>query len=137
MDSTLEKFVKERASHRCEYCHLPQSISEWRFHIEHIVAVQHGGRTVLNNLALACPRCNLHKGTNLASVDERTGQRVWLFHPRRHRWRTHFRWDFPFVVGKTTTGRATVSLLRINVAEELEVRRQLSVEVEFPLADDL
>ena len=41
---------------------------------DHIVAVQHGGETVSENLALACCDCNLLKGPNLASVDPVTGQ---------------------------------------------------------------
>lgn len=132
MDTELEKLVWSRVQAACEYCRLPQDACEWTFHMEHIVAQQHGGLAVPENLALACPRCNLFKGTNLASVDRVTGQRVWLFHPRRHRWETHFRWRDLRVLGRTPVGRATASLLNMNAAEDLEVRQALRELGRFP-----
>jgi len=56
-----------RAGNRCEYCRLPEELSDVPFHVEHIVARQHQGGDELSNLALACDRCNLYKGPNLAS----------------------------------------------------------------------
>jgi 5-methylcytosine-specific restriction endonuclease McrA len=64
--------VRLRAVGRCEYCHLPQSAFRRPFHIEHIVAKQHGGQTLLDNLALACWNCNLKKGLNLSGIDPMT-----------------------------------------------------------------
>ena len=61
--------VRERAHDRCEYCHLPASVYPLPFHVDHIVARQHGGQNVLENLALACLHCNRHKGPNIAGVD--------------------------------------------------------------------
>ncbi|MFM9960549.1 MAG: HNH endonuclease [Planctomycetaceae bacterium] len=132
MDTELEKLVWSRANAACEYCRLPQDACSWTFHIEHIIAQQHGGLTVAGNLALSCPRCNLFKGTNLASVDHVTGRRVWLFHPRRHLWQTHFRWSDLFVVGRTPAGRATVALLHMNAGEDLETRQELREMGRFP-----
>ena len=43
--------VRRRAGNRCEYCHLPQVAFRRGFHIEHIVARQHGGPTSLDNRA--------------------------------------------------------------------------------------
>jgi hypothetical protein len=44
MDAGLRDFVRDRAGHRCEYCHLPQAAEPFfTYHIEHIVARQHGG----------------------------------------------------------------------------------------------
>jgi predicted helicase len=44
MDEALRHFVRERANHRCEYCHLPQDAEPFfAYHVEHIVARQHGG----------------------------------------------------------------------------------------------
>jgi hypothetical protein len=51
------------------------------FHVDHVVARQHGGRTDLSNLALACMHCNRHKGPNIAGSDPRTGEIVRLFDP--------------------------------------------------------
>jgi len=43
MDRATSQLVRQRAGQRCEYCRLPQQHSALRFHIEHIVARQHGG----------------------------------------------------------------------------------------------
>ena len=69
IDETLRQFVRRRAGDRCEYCRLPQHAVDGRFHVEHIVARQHLENDEPLNLAIACARCNLQKGTNLASVD--------------------------------------------------------------------
>jgi len=60
--------VRQRARNRCEYRRLPQAAFRRGFHIEHIVARQHGGPISLNNLALACWSCNLKEGSNLHTV---------------------------------------------------------------------
>ena len=63
MDAATRAFVRQRAGNCCEYCGLPQeSEAFFTFHIEHIVARQHGGGDGAENLALACYHCNLHKG---------------------------------------------------------------------------
>ena len=59
------RLVCERAGDRCEYCLIPQIADDLPFHIDHIMAQQHGGETIAANLALACYACNLHKGPNL------------------------------------------------------------------------
>jgi hypothetical protein len=44
MDDALRAFVWERAGGRCEYCRLHQDEYEYQtFHVEHIIAKQHGG----------------------------------------------------------------------------------------------
>jgi hypothetical protein len=99
-----------------------------RFHIEHIIASQHQQNDNPRNLALACHHCNIHKGPNIASVDPRTRKKVWLFNPRRHKWTRHFRWEGPFLVGKTPTGRATVHALATNHPDALNDRIELLAE---------
>jgi hypothetical protein len=126
MDSALRSFVRRRAGDVCEYCRLPQTASRFvRFHIEHIIARQHGGPTEPGNLTLACGSCDFHKGPNIAGLDPETGVLVPLFHPRRDRWTDHFAWDRLATVGRTAVGRATVSLLAMNHRERLEVRENL------------
>jgi hypothetical protein len=52
---------------------------------------------------------------------------VLLFHPRRDRWEDHFRFDRETgeMHGRTSTGRATVTRLKINSAFlQLRARRQ-------------
>jgi hypothetical protein len=127
MDTALRSLVLRRAHNACEYCRLPQASSPLaRFHMEHIVARQHGGRTEAENLALACSHCNLHKGPNIAAIDPESKQILPLFHPRRHSWDDHFAWEGTRVVGRTGMGRATVALLAMNDTERVEMRENLT-----------
>ena len=127
--SDLAYEVRRRAGGHCEYCRLPQAAFRRPFHIEHIVARQHGGSALLDNLALACWRCNVKKGPNLAGVDPETRQIVPLFHPRNQQWEHHFalRCDTESVeiLGLTPEGRATVRLLGLNDEMQRMLRHQL------------
>jgi hypothetical protein len=125
MDPTLRDRVKTRAHNRCEYCLLPQEHVSLTHHLEHIVARKHGGTDTLGNLALACHRCNLHKGSNLTGMDPATGKVVGLFHPRRHKWSAHFRFEAEQLLGRTAMGRATVQTLAMNDPRRLELRKAL------------
>ncbi|MBA4160182.1 MAG: HNH endonuclease [Gemmatimonadetes bacterium] len=132
MDAATRDRVRGRAADRCEYCRLVQQHSELTHHIEHIVARQHGGADDLDNLALACHRCNLHKGPNLTGIDPLTGQIVPLFHPRRDEWQQHFRARGAYLEGLTPSGRATVRLLAMNDPRRLELRSELLAHGERP-----
>ncbi|MBX3415376.1 MAG: HNH endonuclease [Pirellulales bacterium] len=126
MDQSLRAIVRDRAQETCEYCCLPQAASRFvNFHIEHVIARQHGGLTQLENLALACNHCNFHKGPNIASVDPESSELVPLYHPRRDRWAEHFMWQGVTIVGKTAVGRATARLLSMNSWQRLELRENL------------
>jgi len=129
------RLVRERADWRCEYCQLPELYSSISFEIDHIVAEQHGGKTVLSNLALACFADNHHKGPNLAGIDPQTKRKTWLFNPRRHKWHRHFRWNGPLLVGRTAVGRATIAVLQINAPHRVAQRAALIAEgVFFPVS---
>jgi hypothetical protein len=133
MDEDLRTAVRERAQDCCEYCLLREEHAAVApFHVEHIVAKQHGGGDELRNLALACHWCNLFKGPNLGGVDPKTRKKVWLFNPRRHKWARHFRWIGPVIVGRTAMGRATVAVLQMNDEDRLDLRRALIAEGVFP-----
>jgi hypothetical protein len=125
MDAALRDLVRERAGGCCEYCHLPQEFSELLFHMEHIIPRQHCHDDTAENLALACPACNLVKGPNLTGIDPLTKQVTTLFHPRRNKWNEHFGYDGTRIAGKTSNGRTTVSLLRMNDAYRLRIRALL------------
>src|SRR5215475_192989 len=125
MDTATRDLVRRRADERCEYCQLRQEHSELRYHVEHIIAKQHGGSDDPDNLALACHRCNLHKGTNLAGIDPETGQVTPIFHPRRNQWSDHFRFEGARIDGISAAGRATVHVLNMNDARRLELRTEL------------
>lgn len=126
MDAWLRLRVRERAGDRCEYCRLRQEHDCFHpFHVEHIIARQHRGADDMENLALACHQCNLHKGTNLTGVDPDTNEVTRLFDPRRDRWEDHFGRNGPFLIGRTATGRTTIWLLEMNSEERMELRRLL------------
>ena len=111
MEAALRQLVRQRAANRCEYCQLPQQSEPLIFHVEHVIAMQHGGTDVPENLALACHQCNLHKGPNLSGLDPETGQLTRLFNPRLDQWSEHFTQQDGKVIGLTAVGRTTVRLL--------------------------
>jgi hypothetical protein len=128
MDAATRELVRSRADDRCEYCLLRQADSALTHHIEHIVARQHGGNDDVDNLALACHRCNLRKGPNLTGVDPTTAEWVPLFHPRRNPWAEHFVLRGVRIEGITPVGRATVRVLGMNDARRLELRSELQAQ---------
>jgi hypothetical protein len=132
MDSALVLLVWERAHHCCEYCQMPQALSILPFEIDHVIARQHRGKTSAGNLALACAYDNSSKGPNIAALDPRNDRLVRLFHPRRHKWQHHFRWNGPVLVGRTAIGRATVELLAMNHPFRIEQRQALIDAALFP-----
>jgi hypothetical protein len=112
---------------------MPQELDELPFEIDHIIAEQHGGRTVASNLALSCFFCNRHKGPNLAGIDPVTRRHTRLFHPRRHSWNRHFQWSGPVLVGRTAVGRTTIRVLKINDRLRIWLREELIAEAIFPV----
>ena len=113
---------------------LDQWASKLTFPIDHIIARQHGGQTIPENLALCCGRCNLSKGPNIAGLDPRTGLLTRLFNPRQDLWTEHFRFDGPVIVGLTDVGRTTVVVLAINQPYQVAARQALIDEGVFPPA---
>ena len=123
MDAATRRAVRARAGNRCEYCQLTQAQSPLaKLHVEHVRPIKHQGRDDIDNLALACIDCNLHKGTNVAGYDPLSGALTPLFHPRQHGWEEHFRWQGVYIVGITPIGRTTVAVLDLNGAARLELR---------------
>lgn len=120
----LRRMVVQRASNRCEYCGISQDGQVATFHIDHIVPVVAGGKTIAENLALACVSCSLRKGARQALTDPQTGEVVSCFNPRRQVWKKHFAWDGVQLVGLTVTGRATVQALDLNRAMMLAIRAE-------------
>jgi HNH endonuclease len=126
MDASTRELVWSRAGQRCEYCRIHQEDEPfYRLHVDHIVAKQ-------DNLALACHHDNNHKGSNLSGIDPETGKVKRLFHPRCQRWSRHFRFEGPFIVGRTQCGRATVAVLSLNASDRLELRAELIAAGLFP-----
>ena len=133
MAPSLTQQVFDRAGGRCEYCHLPQSVSNLPFEIDHIIARKHQGLTVLTNLALSCWYCNSFKGSDIAGFDPVSGKLTRLFNPRRQRWLRHFRFEGPVLIGQTAIGRTTIRMLQMNREEAIILRESLMAEGVFPL----
>jgi HNH endonuclease len=75
-----------------------------------------GGNDDIDNLALACRRCNERRYNFVAGFDETTKTIVPLFNPRQQIWSEHFVWsvDGRQIIGITPTGRATCKRLDMN-----------------------
>jgi HNH endonuclease len=135
MDGNARNRVRQRAGRSCEYCRLPERADPYStFHLDHVIAKQHGGDDDKSNLAWACSRCNHRKGTNLASRDPDTGSTVELYHPRRQNWSDHFMIRDGRIIGITPAGRATARLLDMNESRRVKLRRELIDQGEFPLS---
>jgi HNH endonuclease len=121
----LRRQVIQRAGSECEYCRFPQGATLLAFEMEHIVAEKHGGKTSLENLALACPYCNRAKGTDLGSIDLETNQLTPFFNPRTQRWEDHFKFEGATIASLTAEGRVTVLILQFNSSDRWQERKRL------------
>jgi hypothetical protein len=100
-----------------------QSLQGATLHVEHIVPKSDRGPDTPDNLALACPSCNLGKSSRTHVPDLGTGQDVPLFHPRTDNWGEHFQWvEGRSVVGLTAVGRATIAALNLNHPRRRRIR---------------
>lgn len=63
------RIVLERAFECCEYCLSQLRLSMQSFSIEHILPIDKGGKSDLENLALSCQGCNNHKYNKTEGVD--------------------------------------------------------------------
>jgi len=125
ISARLRQAVLERAGNCCEYCLKSQQDSRFTFHIEHIIAEKHGGKTKLDNLGLSCPQCNAFKGSDVGSYDRKTGLLTPLFNPRKQNWSDHFQLNSVLIKPLTAQGRVTVRLLQLNRPEHLVERALL------------
>lgn len=123
--TALRQQVQERAGYRCEYCLVRDQSVLLPHTIDHVIAEQHNGKTVFENLAQACIHCNRQKGPNIASLDPDTGILVPLFNPRLQQWAEHFQLKGAIILAATPIGRATVNLLKFNSRERIRIRQKL------------
>jgi hypothetical protein len=95
-------------------------------HVEHIVPLAAGGPSTEDNLWLACPLCNSHKGKRTHGIDPESGERAPLFDPRHQIWYEHFCWneDGTLILGQTACGRATVVAIQLNNEHLVKARRR-------------
>src|SRR5712691_8463468 len=116
----FRQLVVARAGGACEYCRLLQAATGITFHIEHVLPRSQGGQTVLTNLALSCPGCNLAKAERTAGKDENDRSQL-FFNPREFTpwllgWHLHFSLDREsgLILARSPRGEATVRALRMN-----------------------
>lgn len=125
ISSAIEARVRAAACYRCGYCLTPQSLLTWTLELEHLYPVALGGTDDEENLWLSCHAYNQFKNIQIQAYDPVTGRLVWLFNPRRQKWKRHFQWsiDGTEILGRTAIGRATVLALKLNNAYAVTARR--------------
>lgn len=139
VSSAMHRQVKYRAQGRCEYCRMHQSLQGATFHVEHVIPRSRGGSTELENLAWACPSCNLHKSdrievtsSDLTLSPTKKPSKISLFHPRRDNWADHFCWEGYSMIALTTVGRATIEIMGLNDPRRIRIREAESLFDLFP-----
>ncbi len=135
MSITAEQrqLIRESAGYCCEYCRVTQGDRFSRFQIDHIVPIKHGGSDDIENLCLACLKCNSFKGPNVAALDPVTGEATKLYNPRQQQWDDHFQVNpDATLTGTSPEGRATIIVLRINDVSRVKQRRVAIVLGEYP-----
>ena len=128
----LRSLVAERAAYRCEYCLLHEDDSYSPHQVDHVIARKHGGPSTLENLAYACLRCNIWKGSDIGSADAVTGQFVSFFNPRTQEWAQHFRLQGFIIQPLAPEGRVTARVLRLNIDKRVVERRALMLVDRYP-----
>lgn len=135
ISKSLRQLVQDRAGNCCEYCRLPASAGTVPFHVDHITPIKHDGSNHIDNLCLACYKCNAHKSHDLAGFDPETNILTPLYNPREQVWDDHFMLQFDMrIQGLTPEGRTTVRVLQMNDEDRVENRQILSEIGDYPCA---
>lgn len=123
---TLRTVVANRADFRCEYCRVYSATSFFSFHIDHVVSIKHGGETNADNLAYACPICNLNKGPDIATFLDDITMPVRLFNLRIDYWHDHFTAEETVLLtAQTDVGTATIKILGLNHPDSIIECREM------------
>jgi hypothetical protein len=125
ISSRIRQEVSKRANYNFEYCLYPDVYALHSHEVDHLLSRKHGGLTILENLALACLECNRHKGTDIASYDDLTGNLTAFYNPRTQVWTEHFQMQNAEIVGLTPEARVVVKILQLNSEERVEQRQML------------
>jgi hypothetical protein len=116
----------------CEYCLIHEDDTFLGCEVEHVISEKHGGRTIAENLALACVFCNRFKGSDLGSLSPVTGSLVRFFNPRTDRWGEHFELDGMRIIPRTEIGAVTVVIFGFNHPDRLLERESLRDVGRYP-----
>lgn len=134
----VQREVRQRARHLCEYCHTAEQWQYVPFTVDHVVPLNCDGSNTSDNLALACFHCNRRKSDREIVLDPTSSQPVLLFNPRIQAWDEHFVWsdDGLRIVGLTSQGRATVKALEFNRERTIRLRAADRSVGRHPTEDD-
>ena len=129
----LRRLLSIRADGRCEYCRVLEYLSNYEFHIEHIIGLQHGGTSFSSNLAFACSWCNWKKGPNISTILTPVGPLIPLFNPRKQNWFDHLEvGSTGWLIGKSDIGESTIKLLELNHSEKVIERFEMMESGFYP-----
>ncbi|MCA4898053.1 MAG: HNH endonuclease [Bacteroidota bacterium] len=120
----IRKEVADRANHKCEYCQIHMDDMFLSFELDHILPIKHGGSSEIENLALACPHCNQHKGSDFATIVN--AEVVRLFNPRIDNWQENFRVVNGAILSKSKIGEASIKIFRFNEPDRVILRQLLT-----------
>ena len=125
ISAELRRVAIERADGRCEYCRIRESDTFLGCQIDHIIAEKHRGKTIAENLAFTCAFCNRHKGSDIGSIAESTGEFTRFYNPRTDSWNEHFEFSDFVIQPISPIGETTASILQFNIEERLLERRAI------------
>ncbi|MDB6139825.1 MAG: restriction endonuclease [Verrucomicrobiaceae bacterium] len=137
VSARLRRQIVERATALCEYCLIHQDDMHFTFQVDHIISRKQRGPTSAANLALACLRCNVAKGTDVGALIGRPRRLIRLYHPRQDRWADHFRLAAARIIPLIEIGEATAQLLDLNASDRLLLRRVLIKAGRYPTIEAL
>jgi hypothetical protein len=114
---------------------MPDAFTGYAFHIDHIVAIKHGGDSNPENLAYCCALCNINKGTDFGTFVQfgvTKTKIVRFFNPRIDVWFDHFILEKGYILPKTKIGTATIKILDFNNSYDADFREILTAQGLFP-----
>jgi hypothetical protein len=123
----VRQIVASRANYVCEYCLTAEKDAYFRFQMEHIISLKHGGSSEVDNLALACVFCNRYKGSDIAALIPSGNELVRFYNPRTDGWREHFRLNGVAIEPLTNIGEATIRILQMNHDDQILERQVLQL----------
>lgn len=127
ISQAIRKEVANRAKNACEYCLIPESFSlSTPYHIDHVISEKHNGSSEYDNLAYACPVCNISKGSDIATYLHDIKATVPLYNPRADQWNSHFKLnESGELTPLSEISRGTILLLGLNDMETKTLRKIL------------
>lgn len=132
VSAEIRRIVATRADYLCEYCLMHEEDRGFGCHVDHIISEKHGGKTIPDNLAYACPPCNRAKGSDIGSIIEATGILTRLYNPRIDTWSQHFKLDGFKILPISEIGKVTAKILRFNDDERCREREILRERGRYP-----